>query len=71
MNGRLFKISHIENQTIEVQASFGGLLFRLVGEQSQLDALQADMRYVVILQQDFLRCFIYSSPIHSTADFIC
>jgi hypothetical protein len=43
MHGRVFSIKHIENQNIEVQASFGGLLCRLRGEQSQLEALQCDM----------------------------
>mmetsp|Transcript_27361 Transcript_27361/g.27598 ORF Transcript_27361/g.27598 Transcript_27361/m.27598 type:complete len:155 (-) Transcript_27361:60-524(-) len=51
MNGRLYKIAHIENQTIEIQASFGGLLFRLIGEQSQLDALQADMRFYILMRK--------------------
>ena len=43
MHGRVFSIKHIENQNIEVQASFGGLLCRMKGEQSQLEALQCDM----------------------------
>ena len=43
MHGRVFGIKHIENQNIEVQASFGGLLCRLRGEQSQLESLQCDM----------------------------
>jgi hypothetical protein len=45
MHGRVFSIKHIENQNIEVQASFGGLLCRLRGEQSQLEALQCDMMW--------------------------
>jgi hypothetical protein len=44
MHGRIFKIDHHENQTVEVMASFGGLLFKLQGEQAQLDALQSDMK---------------------------
>eukprot|EP01041_Mallomonas_annulata_P000716 gene716-1381_t len=51
MNGRLFKISHIENQMIEIQASFGGLLFRMIGEQAQLDALHADMRFYLLMRK--------------------
>jgi hypothetical protein len=43
MHGRIFSIKHIENQCVEVQASFGGLLCRLRGEQSQLESLQGDM----------------------------
>lgn len=46
MHGRVFSIKHIENQNIEVQASFGGLLCRMRGEQSQLEALQCDMMWV-------------------------
>jgi hypothetical protein len=48
MHGRIFSIKHIENQNIEVQASFGGLLCRLRGEQSQLESLQCDSMYVSV-----------------------
>jgi DNA-directed RNA polymerase I, II, and III subunit RPABC3 len=44
MHGRIFKIEHKDNQIIDVMASFGGLLFKLTGEQSQLDALRMDMK---------------------------
>lgn len=44
MHGRIFKIEHKDNQVIDVLASFGGLLFKLTGEQSQLDALKIDMK---------------------------
>ena len=33
MHGRVFAIKHIEGQRIEINASFGGLLLRIVGEQ--------------------------------------
>jgi hypothetical protein len=42
MHGRLFSIKHIESQRVEVQASFGGLLLRLRGEQSQIEAFSVD-----------------------------
>ncbi len=44
MHGRVFKIDHKENQMIDVLASFGGLLLKLTGEQSQLDSFRADMK---------------------------
>lgn len=43
MHGRVFSIKYTDNQRIEVQASFGGLLLRLRGEQSQLDSFTVDM----------------------------
>ena len=45
MHGRVFKIEHKEGQLIDVLASFGGLLFRLHGEQSLLASIQSDMRW--------------------------
>jgi DNA-directed RNA polymerase I, II, and III subunit RPABC3 len=42
MHGRVFLIKHIENQRVEVQASFGGLLMRLRGEQSQIESFAVD-----------------------------
>jgi hypothetical protein len=46
MHGRIFAIKHNAQQyrNVEVLASFGGLLFKLDGEQSQLQALEADSR---------------------------
>lgn len=48
MHGRIFGIKHNAQQyrNVEVLASFGGLLFKLDGEQSQLQALEADSRSV-------------------------
>lgn len=43
MHGRVFAIKHIENQCVEVQASFGGLLLRLRGEQAHLELFTMDM----------------------------
>jgi DNA-directed RNA polymerase I, II, and III subunit RPABC3 len=43
MHGRVFSIKYIENQRIEVQASFGGLLLRLRGEQAHLENFTVDM----------------------------
>lgn len=48
MFGRIFKIEHRDNQGVDVLASFGGLLMKLSGEQSQLDALKADSRWEYI-----------------------
>lgn len=45
MHGRVFLIKHITDRTpkIEIQASFGGLLLRLRGDQDQLAAFSMDM----------------------------
>jgi DNA-directed RNA polymerase I, II, and III subunit RPABC3 len=43
MHGRVFSIKHIEHQCVEVQASFGGLLFRLRGEQAHVESFAIDM----------------------------
>lgn len=43
MHGRVFSVKHIENQRIEVQASFGGLLLRIKGEQAHLESFIIDM----------------------------
>jgi hypothetical protein len=43
MHGRVFNIKHIERQCVEVQASFGGLLCRLRGEQAHMESLVLDM----------------------------
>lgn len=43
MHGRVFSVKHIENLRVEVQASFGGLLLRLRGEQAHLEAFVVDM----------------------------
>ena len=43
MHGRVFSIKHIEKQCVEVQASFGGLLCRLRGEQAHVESLVVDM----------------------------
>ena len=48
MHGRVFKIEHKDHQIIDLMASFGGLLLKLTGEQSQLDALTPDMKSVII-----------------------
>jgi hypothetical protein len=51
MHGRVFSIKHIENQCIEAQISFGGLLCRLRGEQSQLEAIQCDMMIYILMRK--------------------
>ena len=50
MHGRVFKIQLAQGQTIEVQASFGGLLFKLTGDQAQLSSLQADMQFFLLMR---------------------
>ena len=51
MHGRVFKIAHIDNQQVEVQASFGGLLFRLRGEQAQLEQMVMDMQFYILMRK--------------------
>ncbi len=43
MHGRVFSIKHIQNQYVEVQASFGGLLMRIRAEQAHLEGFFMDM----------------------------
>ena len=52
MHGRIFKIEHKEKeaQTILISASFGGLLLRLEGDQSQLDNFSPDMRFYLLMR---------------------
>lgn len=49
MHGRVFGIKHIENQRIEIQASFGGLLMKIKGQQSLVDAFSMDMMSVICI----------------------
>jgi len=51
MHGRVFLVKHIENQFLEVQASFGGLLFRLRGEQQLLDQLHQDQSIFLLMRR--------------------
>mmetsp|Transcript_2799 Transcript_2799/g.2797 ORF Transcript_2799/g.2797 Transcript_2799/m.2797 type:complete len:159 (+) Transcript_2799:71-547(+) len=53
MHGRIFAIKHNAQQyrNVEVLASFGGLLFKLDGEQSQLQALEADSRVYLLMRK--------------------
>ena len=51
MHGRLYKIQHVAGQSIEVQASFGGLLLKLVGDQAQLQALEQDMVFFILIRK--------------------
>ena len=51
MHGRLFKIEHVDAQVISLSASFGGLLFNLKGEQSQLDAFTQDMKFFILMRK--------------------
>ena len=51
MHGTVFLIKHIENQSLEVQISFGGLLFRLRGEQQLLDQLEMDKNVYLLMRK--------------------
>lgn len=44
MHGRVYSIKHLESHLVELQASFGGLLCRLRGEQAQIEAFVMDMK---------------------------
>ena len=43
MHGRVFSIKHLEKENIELQASFGGLLMKLKGQQKDLERFSVDM----------------------------
>jgi DNA-directed RNA polymerase I, II, and III subunit RPABC3 len=49
MHGRVYAIKHMENQGIEIQASFGGLLFRLRGERAQLGKFTMDQMFYLLM----------------------
>tara|TARA_A100001035_G_scaffold225506_1_gene186400 strand:- start:193 stop:648 length:456 start_codon:yes stop_codon:yes gene_type:complete len=50
MHGRVYSVKLIENHSIEVQASFGGLLFRLKGEQAYLSAFVMDQQFFILMR---------------------
>ncbi len=43
MHGRLFALKHIDNQNMEIQVSFGGLLLRVQGPQALMEPFTLDM----------------------------
>lgn len=43
MHGRLFSIKHTNDQKMEIQVSFGGLLMKLKGPQTIMDPFTMDM----------------------------
>jgi DNA-directed RNA polymerases I, II, and III subunit RPABC3 len=51
MHGRVYSIKHLENQNIEIQASFGGLLFRLKGEQAYLANFTMDQQFFILVRK--------------------
>ncbi len=59
MHGRVFGIKYLPategggrgGELVEVQASFGGLLFRLRGEQAQCEALSMDMMFYLLMRK--------------------
>lgn len=51
MHGKIFSIKHIEGQRIEVQASFGGLLMKIKGQQALIESLSMDMSIFVLLRK--------------------
>eukprot|EP00603_Paraphysomonas_imperforata_P001320 CAMPEP_0114432536 /NCGR_PEP_ID=MMETSP0103-20121206/11207_1 /TAXON_ID=37642 ORGANISM="Paraphysomonas imperforata, Strain PA2" /NCGR_SAMPLE_ID=MMETSP0103 /ASSEMBLY_ACC=CAM_ASM_000201 /LENGTH=116 /DNA_ID=CAMNT_0001602217 /DNA_START=102 /DNA_END=452 /DNA_ORIENTATION=+ len=52
MHGRIFSLEYVgqNNQQVEVQVSFGGLLLKVRGEQAQLSALEADIKVFILLR---------------------
>lgn len=50
-HGRLFNIEHVGGQNVALSASFGGLLFNLKGDQSQLDAFVSDMKFYLLMRK--------------------
>jgi len=50
-HGRIFAIKHIDGQRVEVQASFGGLLLRLRGEQALIESLSMDMMFFMLMRK--------------------
>ena len=50
-HGRVFKISHEEKQNVEILASYGGLLMKMVGKQSYLDAVLPDMKLFMLIRK--------------------
>jgi DNA-directed RNA polymerase I, II, and III subunit RPABC3 len=50
MHGRVFNIKHIEDQNVEVQASFGGMLMKLIGEQAHVEQLSMDMTFFLLMR---------------------
>ena len=51
MHGRVYSIKHMENQSVEIQASFGGLLFRLKGEQAYLASFVMDQQFYILMRR--------------------
>jgi len=51
MHGRVYSIRHVEGQRIEIQASFGGLLFRTIGEQAQFESVFVDMTFFLLVRK--------------------
>ena len=52
MYGKIFKILHAKAQknTVEIYASFGGLLMCLKGDQSNFDKLEGDARIYLLIR---------------------
>ena len=51
MHGVIFNIEHTKKQNIAVHASFGGLIMRLEGEQAQLELLEPDMKFYILMRK--------------------
>jgi DNA-directed RNA polymerase I, II, and III subunit RPABC3 len=52
MHGRVFDISYKKDGTVEIAASYGGLLMRLTGDQRHLSNVLPDMRHYLLLKKD-------------------
>eukprot|EP01035_Chromulina_nebulosa_P017955 gene17955-23584_t len=57
MHGRIFAIKHIENHRIELQASFGGLLMKLKGQQALVNAFTMDTMIFILMRKGGIQSY--------------
>ncbi len=50
MHGRVFNVVQKKDDVVEIHVSFGGLLMQLIGEQSQLELVQPDMKLYLLMR---------------------
>ena len=50
MHGRVFNVEQKKDDVVEIHVSFGGLLMQLIGEQSQLELVQPDMKLYLLMR---------------------
>jgi DNA-directed RNA polymerase I, II, and III subunit RPABC3 len=51
MHGQIFEFKHAGGQSVEIYASFGGLLMRLTGDQRHMDKLVPDMKIYCLIRK--------------------